>query len=113
MTESARLPRPPTSLDFEGLRRRRWTGDLTFRGILAALTLATTVVLGFMMVESFVTAVPVYQKFGIIGFVTGSKWAPAFTLYGAWPFIYGTILTSLIALLLAVPISVLIALLLT
>jgi phosphate transport system permease protein len=113
MTDSARFPQPPTRLDFAGLRRRRWTGDLTFRGILAALTLATTVVLGFMMVESFVTAVPVYQKFGIIGFVTGSKWAPAFTLYGAWPFIYGTVLTSLLALLLAVPISVLIALLLT
>jgi phosphate transport system permease protein len=113
MTHSARAPRPPLAVDFDALRRRRWTGDMTFRGVLAALTLATVVVLGFMMVESFVTAVPVYQKFGIIGFLTGTKWAPAFTLYGAWPFIYGTVLTSLLALLIAVPVSVLIALLLT
>jgi phosphate transport system permease protein len=100
-------------MDFDALRRRRWTGDLTFRSVLAALTLATIIVLGYMMVESFVTALPVYQKFGIIGFLTGTKWAPAFTLYGAWPFIYGTVLTSLLALLIAVPVSVLIALLLT
>ena len=113
MTDSARRPRQPAPMDFDALRRRRWTGDLTFRGVLAALTLATIIVLGYMMVESFVTALPVYQKFGIIGFLTGTKWAPAFTLYGAWPFIYGTVLTSLLALLIAVPVSVLIALLLT
>ena len=31
------------------LRRRRWTGDLTFRAVLAALTLATVLVLGFIV----------------------------------------------------------------
>jgi phosphate transport system permease protein len=112
MTESAGLPEP-NSLGLGGLRRRRWTGDLTFRAILSALTLGVTAVLGVMMVESFISASPVYQKFGIIGFVTGSTWAPSFTVYGAWAFIYGTFLTSFLALLIAVPVSVLIALLLT
>jgi len=100
-------------VNLAGLRRRRWTGDLTFRVVLAALTLVTTVVLGIMMLESFVTAAPVYQTFGVIGFITGTKWEPAFTVYGAWPFIYGTVLTSLLALVIAIPIAVLIALLLT
>ena len=95
------------------LNRRRWSGDLTFRAVLIILALGTTIVLGAMMAGSFITAAPVYQKFGIIGFLTGTKWEPSFTLYGAWPFIYGTLLTSLLALIIAVPISVLIALLLT
>ena len=111
-----RTPRAQSTQGAAGigaLRRRRWTGDLTFRVVLAVVTLAISVVLVVMMADSFAQAMPVYQKFGILGFVTGIKWSPSFTIYGAWPFIYGTLLTSLIGLLIAVPISVLIALLLT
>jgi phosphate transport system permease protein len=113
MTGSAQVPQQPGAVDLVGLRRRRWTGDLMFRAILAAIALGITAVLGVMMIESFISASPVYQKFGIIGFITGTTWAPSFSVYGAWAFIYGTFLTSLLALLIAVPISVLIALLLT
>jgi phosphate transport system permease protein len=113
MTDAARTPQQRGAVDLFGLRRRRWTGDLTFRAVLSALTLGITAVLGLMMIESFISASPVYQKFGIVGFVTGSTWAPSFTIYGAWPFIYGTLVTSFLGLLIAVPISVLIALLLT
>jgi phosphate transport system permease protein len=113
MTGSAQAPQQPVSVALISLRRRRWTGDLTFRAILAAITLGISAVLGVMMAESFISASPVYQKFGIIGFVTGTTWAPSFTVYGAGAFIYGTLLTSVLALLIAVPISVLIALLLT
>jgi phosphate ABC transporter, permease protein PstC len=113
MTGSAQAPQQPGAVDLVGLRRRRWTGDLMFRAILAAIALGITAVLGVMMIDSFISASPVYQKFGIIGFITGTTWAPSFSVYGAWAFIYGTFLTSLLALLIAVPISVLIALLLT
>ena len=113
MTGSTQATPQPGPVELMGLRRRRWTGDLAFRAILALITLGITLVLGVMMVESFVSASPVYQKFGIIGFVTGTTWAPSFTVYGAWAFIYGTLLTSFLALVIAVPVSVLIALLLT
>jgi phosphate transport system permease protein len=66
-----------------------------------------------MMFDSVQTAWPVFQNFGIIGFLTGQDWAPAFTVYGAWPFLYGTVLTGAIALIIAVPIAVLIALMVT
>jgi phosphate transport system permease protein len=95
------------------LRRHRWTGDVAFRIVLAAIALGITAVLAVMMAASFVSAAPVYRQFGIIGFVAGSTWAPSFTVYGAWAFIYGTLLTSAIGLLIAVPVAVLIALLLT
>lgn len=113
MTGTGQIQEPLNGAEIVGLRRRRWTGDLTFRFFLGAITLLVTIVLGAMMVQSFITASPVYQKFGIIGFITGTVWAPSFTVYGAWAFIYGTVLTSIIALVLAVPIAVLIALLLT
>jgi phosphate transport system permease protein len=113
MIDSTQPPIAQGPANLGGLRRRRWTGDLTFRAILAALALGITAVLGLMMAESFISASPVYQKFGILGFITGTTWAPSFMVYGAWAFIYGTFLTSLLALIIAVPISVLIALLLT
>lgn len=40
-----------------------------------------------------------------VKFVTGSVWDDAAGVYGIWPFLFGTLYSSLIALLLAVPIS--------
>ncbi len=40
------------------------------------------------------------------GFITGSKWNPIEEEFGAFPFIYGTLVSSFIALLIATPISV-------
>src|SRR3981081_3376940 len=52
---------------------------------------------------------PAFQHSGI-GLVTGNTWAPTALQFGGLPFIYGTLVTSVIALLLAVPLAVLIAL---
>lgn len=78
--------------------------------VVAALVVALVL---WMMVDTFSETVPIWERFGIVGFVTGTRWAPSFTIYGALPFIYGTVLTSVIAMLIAVPIAVLIALLIT
>jgi len=45
------------------------------------------------------------QTFGL-GFVFGSDWDPVQNKYGALPFIYGTLVSSLIALVIAVPLGV-------
>lgn len=45
------------------------------------------------------------QKFGVAFFYT-STWDPVFEKFGALPFIYGTLLTSFVALLIAVPIGI-------
>jgi phosphate transport system permease protein len=44
-------------------------------------------------------------KFGW-GFVASSSWDPVAEEYGAWPFIYGTVISSLIGLIIAVPLSI-------
>jgi phosphate transport system permease protein len=95
------------------VRRRLRDGDLPFRVLAVVVTAATLSVIALMMFDSVQTAWPIFQQFGIIGFVTGQEWSPAFTVYGAWPFLYGTLVTSAIALAIAVPISILIALLVT
>ncbi len=47
---------------------------------------------------------PTIRAFGI-SFLTGSDWKPASNIFGALPFIFGTVVSSLIALIIAVPIS--------
>jgi phosphate transport system permease protein len=89
------------------------TGDLLFR-IAAGVAVAIAIgAIGLMVVDSLIAAVPVFRTFGVWGFVTGLRWAPSFAIYGALPFIYGTFVTSLIALLIAVPVAVGISILVT
>lgn len=55
----------------------------------------------------------VLKHTGIVSFITNSKWDVVRDVYGALPFIYGTLVTSLVGLILALPISVGLALFLT
>jgi phosphate transport system permease protein len=103
-----------TSFSVSRLAKARGaSSDTWFRIALRVIALAVVVVIVWMMIDSFVQTIVVWQKFGIVGFVTGLRWAPSFAIYGAMPFIYGTILTSILAMLIAVPIAILIALLIT
>lgn len=79
-------------------------GDKIFRTILliaASTILLLVATIFFMMVQN---SIPTIAKYGI-GFLTGYEWRPAQEMFGALPFIYGTLVSSLIALLIAVPIS--------
>jgi phosphate transport system permease protein len=90
---------------------RRWP-DISFKwlALLAALTIVGLIFLvGW---ELYKGAHPALSKFGF-GFLTSSNWDPVTDQYGAWPFIYGTLVSSLIALLIAVPLGVATALYLT
>ena len=58
-------------------------------------------------------ALPAIQKFGVIDFFTGVRWNPVEDIYGAWTQIYGTLVTAFIALLLAVPVGLGVAIILS
>ncbi len=92
-------------------RRGRLNGDTVFRWASALVAAAALGIVAVMISESVATTVPVFRQFGIAGFITGTRWAPSFAIYGALPFIYGTVLTSVIALVIAVPLAVGVALL--
>jgi phosphate transport system permease protein len=86
--------------------------DRAFRwlALLAALTLVGLVVLvGWELYGGAQMAV---KKFGI-GFLGSSQWDPVTDKFGALPFIFGTLVSSLLALIIAVPLGVATALFLT
>ena len=47
---------------------------------------------------------PIWRAHGI-GWVVGSHWAPADGVFGALPFVYGTVVTSIVALVLGTPVA--------
>jgi len=79
-------------------------GDRVFRGVLLAFGLTVLAVPALMLVELAGSSRLAIERFGA-GFLTRTIWDPVRADFGAWPFIYGTVVSSLIALVLAVPVS--------
>lgn len=95
--------------------RRRGVGRRVDRvfGILTAVSGSLVLlVLAYMVLTTTNTALPVFRAEGL-SFVTGSEWLPSRGAFGILPFIYGTLVTSAIALVIAVPVSVGVSLYLT
>jgi phosphate transport system permease protein len=99
---------PETDLRRRGIR----LGDVLFRGIAIAAALAAVVLLGLIAWKVFDLAWPAIKDFGL-SFIWTNAWDPVKESFGALIFIYGTVVTSLIALVLATPLSIAIALFLT
>jgi phosphate transport system permease protein len=107
--EAGALPNPV-------LRARRnltdRIGDPLLRGLSGlAAALAAAVVVGILY-EVIHLAWPAITRFGV-GFTTTNDWNPVAKRFGAAPFLYGTVVTSLIAILLAAPLSIAISVYLT
>lgn len=108
-------PPAPPELHPELRRLRRPRGRLDrnadgiFRWVVTLFGASVLLILGSMIVRTTDTAWPAFQEFGL-GFITGSRWAPSVDVFGALAFIFGTALTSVIALVLAVPVALGIAL---
>ena len=99
---------PESDLRRRGIR----VGDLIFKGIAILAALAATVLLGWIAFKVFDLAWPAIQNFGL-SFIWTEAWDPVTQNFGALIFIYGTVVTALVALLLATPLSIAIALFLT
>jgi phosphate transport system permease protein len=86
--------------------------DRLFGWTARAAALITLGLLAGILVSLLIGAWPAIEKYGL-GFLTNSVWDPVAEEYGGLVMIYGTIATSLIALIIAVPVSFGIALFLT
>src|ERR1700750_1950965 len=84
-------------------------GDVAIRAITFLAALAAVVLLGAIVWKVFHLAWPAIQHYGL-SFVTGQTWEPFKKVFGALPFIYGTAMSSLIALIIATPLAIAIAL---
>ena len=91
--------------------RSPWA-DRLFAGLALAAAWLTLALLAGIIGSLVVGAAPAIREYGL-GFLTSSEWDPVQDRYGGLVMIYGTLATSLIALLIAVPVSFGIALFLT
>ncbi len=92
--------------------QRRTYGDWVFKILLATAAIAIPLLLGLLVYELYIGSRLAIEKFGL-GFVTGSEWNPVTEEFGAYPLIFGTLLSSFLALLIAVPLSLGVAVYLT
>ena len=106
------LPSPASGY---GARFRAWsrrralsptgnTGDTIFRAALFLCALLLLLLAMAMIVAMAANAKLSIHQFGF-GFLTSRSWNPIKNEFGALPFIYGTVMSSLIALVIAVPLS--------
>ncbi len=109
------LQPPPTRPSAPRLTDERPPGvvvDTAFRWLAFAAGMMVLVILGLILYSTTEQAWPAFQAEGI-DFLIKNDWNPAAGSYGALSFVFGTLLISVIALLIAVPISLGIALFVT
>jgi phosphate transport system permease protein len=79
--------------------------DAAFRVLILLTAVSVFAIVVFVVVELVDKSRLSLHQFGL-GFFFGHDWDPVNDQYGAMPFIYGTLVSSFLALLLAVPLSV-------
>jgi phosphate transport system permease protein len=105
----------PPALRAQG--RGRWA-DPFFRVFIVASGMSVLLILALMIIRTTADAWPIFQHEGLRFFI-GTEWRAGFSRsevtgeYGAFPFIYGTLLTSAIAIVIALPLALGIALYIT
>jgi phosphate transport system permease protein len=92
-------------------RRIGW-GDAVFKVVLTAFAAVIPLLFLGLVGRLAVSAWPTIRTFGL-RFLTTSTWDPVANVYGAAPMIFGTLLSSLLALLFAVPLALGVAIYLT
>lgn len=80
------------------------TLDSAFYWSAKLLALAIAGILVWITIQVAIAAMPAIKEFGF-GFITTSSWNPVKEQYGVWPAIYGTVISSFIALAISVPIG--------
>lgn len=80
-------------------------GDRIYRGATTAMALVVPILLCLIAWEVFFAGWPVLKKFGI-SFFTSTAWNPIEGDFGAAPAVFGTIVSSILALIIATPLAV-------
>ena len=105
----ATTPNAATPTDFTANPRsllRRWTGADEIAHLITLIAAAALLLIAVLLVyQLWVLSAEARTKFGWSFFIT-KTWDPVAGDFGALPFIYGTLVTSAVALLIAVPLGV-------
>jgi len=94
------------------LRGNRAVADRAFRLTAVGAAALVLLILGLIAITMTNRALPVFKEMGL-RFFSETRWSPPDAIFGALPFIFGTLFTAAIAVVLAVPISLGVALFIT
>ena len=98
---------PPTSSRSLTARRgvfgNNFGDDVFYWGTLlfSSAALIISLLIGYRLIQQ---SYPAISQYGL-SYLTSTEWNPVLDKYGAWPYIWGTLMSSFVALLLAVPIG--------
>lgn len=77
---------------------------MIFQALATGAGILVLVLLGAIIVSLLIGGLPAFRQFGV-GFLTSADWDPVKQVFGSVVPIYGTIVTSILALVMAVPIA--------
>ena len=86
------------------IKRRTQTGDSVARWVVTIFAASILLVTALLVFQLWTGSAPARHKGGF-GFLLSTQWNPVTEEFGALPFIYGTVVTSVLALLIAVPLG--------
>jgi phosphate transport system permease protein len=98
--------------DSAAARSRSGLGDKVFEGVARASGVLVLLLMGGLILSLFIGGLPAFRQFGA-GFLFSAEWDPVKQIFGAGVSVYGTLVTAILALILATPLAFGIAFFLT
>jgi len=111
-SESPKISLVTTSQKAPAWTRSLFNLDTGFKGLMLIAGLTVLALVGLIVATLMQQSSLAWQKFGF-HFFTGNAWDPVSGEFGAMPFIYGTLVSSALALIIAVPLAVAVAVFVT
>ncbi len=89
------------------MKRKEEFLEFLTKSTLGAFTLVVGLIFPFTTLLVLVwESLPAIERFGVLDFLTGRTWDPVAEVFGALPALFGTLLVTFIASLIALPVSV-------
>jgi phosphate transport system permease protein len=85
-------------------RRNYQVGDAVFASLARSSGAFVLILLGSLILSLLIGGLPAFRQFGL-GFIVSTDWDPVQQVFGAAVSIYGTLVTSVVSLILAVPLA--------
>jgi len=98
-------PNPDIDVDIEKKASLSRAVDVGFVRLTLALAGFAGIILIWVILQTTEAALPAIQQFGL-GFLVTTRWNPVENIYGVLPQIYGSLVTSLVALIFAIPLGI-------
>jgi phosphate transport system permease protein len=78
--------------------------EIGFKRLLRIMSIVLLIIVAGILITLIIRSIPTMKSLGI-GFLWGKVWDPVNNIYGAWPFLFGTLATSFTALIISIPFS--------